>query len=297
MIGFIGLGNMGGAMSANLAASVAEEGAEGRPVVHDAAGSAERAPEGAEPVDDVGAVAARAEIVFLSLPDGPVVAEVTGAIAATPGRRTRAVVDLSTIGVEAAESAAARLAGAEIAYLDAPVSGGVAGARAGSLALMASGDRALFEELDPLLAPIAAHRFYVGARAGQAQAMKLLNNLLSATAQAASAEALLFGERHGLEITTMLDVLNASSGRNTATSDKLPRALVQGQERLGFAAALMRKDVQLYRRRAESEGLPRTVAESVAATWEAAAAAPGDPDIAELYGMLQEGRLEASQDA
>ena len=162
---------------------------------------------------------------------------------------------------------------------------------------MAAGEQALFDSLDGLLAPIAAKRFYVGPRAGQGQAMKLLNNVLSATAQAASAEALLFGERHGLEIATMLDVLNASSGRNTATDDKLPRALLQGEERLGFAAALMHKDVQLYRDRAAAERLPKAVAESVATTWEAVAAASGAADIGDLYPMLRDERLGASEDA
>lgn len=298
-LGFIGLGNMGGPMSANLVAGLPQAGQ--TLVVHDAAGSAERAPAGADPVADVAGVARAAAVVFLSLPDGPIVEAVADAIAGTPTLRTRVVVDLSTIGVEAAESTAAALAQAGIAYLDAPVSGGVAGAKAASLALMAAGDRALFDELEGLLGTMAAHPFYVGERPGQGQAMKLLNNYLSATAQAASAEALLFGEGHGLAIATMLDVLNAASGRNTATADKLPRVLLRGEERLGFTAALMRKDVRLYLARAESEGMPRSVASSVGAMWEAAAAAStgegAGADVAALYPLLRDGRLEAARDA
>ena len=95
----------------------------------------------------------------------------------------------------------------------------------------------------------------------------------------------------------MLDVLNASSWRNTATSDKFPRVLVEGEERLGFTAALMRKDVQLYLSRAEAEELPRGVAESVGRLWEAAADAAGGVDVAALYPLLREGRLGASGDA
>ena len=292
-LGFIGLGNMGGPMSANLRAGAPAI----RLVAHDAAGTESRALEGAEPMSDVAAVAADAVVVFLSLPDGTAVTEVTRAIAGTTERQTRVVVDLSTIGVEAAESTAAALAEAGVSYLDAPVSGGVAGARAGSLALMAAGDRALFASLEGLLRPMASNPFYVGERAGQGQAMKLLNNYLSATAQAASAEALLFGEDHGLPIATMLDVLNASSGRNTATADKLPRVLLQGEERLGFTAGLMRKDVRLYLSRAESEGLPRSVANRVGAMWEAAAKAAEGADVAALYPLLRDGRLSGLDDA
>jgi len=296
-LGFVGLGNMGGPMSANLLAGLSTSGSRRGLIVHDAAGSAERTPAGSEAVDDVAGVAGTASVVFLSLPDGAAVRAVTQAIVGARARTTEVVVDLSTIGVEAAEAAAAALAEAGIAYLDAPVSGGVAGARAGSLALMAAGDRALFGSLEGLLQTMAAHPFYVGERPGQGQAMKLLNNYLSATAQAASAEALLFGGGHGLEIATMLDVLNASSGRNTATSDKFPRVLVQGEERLGFTAALMRKDVRLYLSRAETKGLPRSVADRVGALWEAAAEAAAGADVAALYPLLRDGRLGDSENA
>ena len=119
--GFIGLGNMGAPMAANLAATGCQ------PIVYDKAGTAERAPEGAIQAASLAEVTA-AETVFLSLPDGPVVAAVAAEIAASNQRRTTAVIDTSTIGVEAAQSIWRELDGAGIGFCDAPVSGGTAGA-------------------------------------------------------------------------------------------------------------------------------------------------------------------------
>ena len=280
-IGFIGLGNMGGPMSANVA------GAGYDLVAYDAAGTSERAPAGATIAEGAADVAAAARTVLLSLPDGSAVSRVAAAIAAAPARKARVVVDLSTIGVDAAEKTAAALAEADIAYLDAPVSGGVSGATAGTLALMAAGDRTLFERLQGPLSRFAKNRFYVGERPGQGQAMKVLNNYLSATATAASSEALIFGETQGLDIATMLDVLNASSGRNRATADKFPRILLEGEERIGFTTALMRKDLHLFLDRARGEGLPLTMGDALGTLWdEVTETAPGS-DVGQFYGLMR----------
>ncbi|MDP6353280.1 MAG: NAD(P)-dependent oxidoreductase [Alphaproteobacteria bacterium] len=281
-IGFIGLGNMGAPMSANLAKS-----GHGL-VVYDAAGTASRAPAGARPANGVAGVAAAAETVLLSLPDGAAVAAVVAEIADAPGRAARVVVDHSTIGIAAAEGVQARLAAAGIGYLDAPVSGGVSGAEAGSLALMASGDKALFDRLDPLLAPIAANRFYVGARPGQAQAMKLLNNFLAATAICATSEAIAFGTRQGLDLALMLDVLNASSGQNTATSDKFSRRVLTGTYDAGFTIDLLTKDVRLYLEQVAKTGTRDAVGGTVGATLEAVLDAMPGADITRIYSYTQD---------
>ncbi len=279
-IGFIGLGNMGRPMSNNLARAGCDL------VVYDVAGTQDRAPAGAQAASDVAQVAAAATTVLLSLPDGDAVHAVVRAIAARSPRVTGAVVDLSTIGIEAAQETARLLDAEGIAYLDAPVSGGVAGAAAASLALMAAGARADFDRLDPLLAHIAANRFHVGDTPGQGQAMKLLNNFLSATASAATSEATLFGARHGLALSTMLDVLNASSGRNTATSDKFPRAVLPGTFDLGFAATLMAKDARLYREGVEAAGTPAAIAQVVAALCAEMADAMPDADFSQIYEFI-----------
>lgn len=255
--GFIGLGNMGAPMCGHLCAA-------GLSIIcYDAAGTSERAPEGAEIATDLAAVVAVADTIFLSLPDGPVVSEVAGEIVATAERRATTVVDLSTTGPDVAVAVGASLAEAGIVFVDAPVSGGRSGAVAATLALMCAGPDEAVAALETAFEAIAGNVFHVGARPGQAQAMKLLNNFLSATAMAATTEAILFGAAHGLEMDTMLAVLNVSSGRNTATGDKFPNRVATGTFDAGFATALMSKDVALYREQVGRAGTPDSVADVV----------------------------------
>lgn len=282
-VGFIGLGNMGGPMAANLAKQV--DGL----VVHDAAGTDKRAPAGTTAVAGNAAVAAQAETVFLSLPDGPVVAAVAEEIAAANNRRTKAIVDLSTIGPQAAEQTARRMAGLGIGFYDAPVSGGTAGARAGTVAVMFAGPKDAYEELRPLLAAMGKP-FHVGERAGQGQAMKLLNNFLSATAMAATSEAIAFGERQGLDMALMCEVLNVSSGQNTATSDKFPNRILPEKYDAGFTNTLMAKDVKLFREAAEALGRRGGVATAVDDAWQRFLKAEPGVDFTRIYPFLRDGR-------
>ena len=285
--GFIGLGNMGAPMAANLAAAGHDL------VVYDAAGTDGRAPDGARAANGIAGVVAVAETVLLSLPDGKVVEAVVGDIVAAGERATRAVVDHSTIGVEAARRINEMLSAAGIAYLDAPVSGGTAGAKAGSLAMMISGDKALAERLDGALAPIAKNRFYVGATPGQGQAMKVLNNFLSATAMTATSEAIAFGIGQGLDMAVMLDVLNASSGQNTATSDKFPNRVLTGKYDAGFTIDLLAKDVRLYLEQVVQSGSPDKVGGTVAGILEDVLAAMPGNDFTRMYPFIS-GRSRTS---
>ena len=280
--GFIGLGNMGRPMAENLAA------AGRRLCVHDAAGSAERAPEGAAAVGSAAHVAAVADPILLSLPDGAAVRSVVDEIRESPNAVTHTIVDTSTIGIAAARSIGRALADDGFEYVDAPVSGGVAGARAATLAIMFAGSSAAWNRLSSLLDPLCRHLVYVGRRPGQGQAMKVLNNYLSATAMAATSEAVSFGVRQGLEMSTMLDVLNASSGMNTATADKFPNRVLTGTFDAGFAARLLRKDVSLYVEAAAGAGVRRGVAESVFALWDEYAADHGDEDFTRVFPFVQE---------
>jgi len=239
-IGFVGLGNMGSPMATNIINAGFEL------FVFDAAGTAARAPRDAHIMEDIEGIATNCKIVLLSLPDGNAVTEVAGRISATPDVQTHLVVDHSTIGVEAARATHLLLNTKEIGYLDAPVSGGTAGARKGTLALMASGDQNFFNLADPILTAFAKNRFYIGSEPGQGQAMKLLNNFLSATAMTATSEAVAFGEALGLDPRIMIDVFNASSGQNTATSDKFPRRILTETFDAGFTIDLLAKDVSLY---------------------------------------------------
>jgi 3-hydroxyisobutyrate dehydrogenase len=276
-VGFVGLGNMGRPMAANLVAA-------GHAVVgYDAAGSDDRVPEGAHAATSVAEVVGRCDPVFLSVPDGPATLAVVDQIMGAPRRRARAVIDLSTIGPEAARAAAERLAGVDIAYADGPVSGGVAGARAGTISLMFSGSADVLDAHRPLLDAIAGNVFHVGEGAGQGQVMKLLNNFLSATALAASSEAFALGAAFGLDLRTMVDVVNVSTGRNSATADKFPNRVLTGTYDTGFHTALMAKDVRLFNAVAAVAGTSHDVSDAVGDLWNACEAAMPASDFSEIW--------------
>ncbi|MGE0272586.1 MAG: NAD(P)-dependent oxidoreductase [Alphaproteobacteria bacterium] len=279
-IGFVGLGAMGKPMAGRLAQA-------GLPlIVHDKAGTAERAPAGARAAASLAEVVAEAETLFLSLPDGKVVEAVAREIAAAKPRKTSLVVDLSTIGLEAAGKTAAIFSGAGIAYLDAPVSGGVAGASKGTLAVMAAGSKADFARVETPLKAMAKNLFHVGEKPGQGQAMKLLNNFLSATAMAATSEAVIFGESQGLDMGTILSVLNVSTGQNTASSDKFVNRILTGTFNAGFTVRLMAKDVGLYRNAVAGAGTSAKVGEPVSTVWRELDEKMGAEDFTRVYTHL-----------
>lgn len=283
-IGFIGLGQMGGPMAANLAKG-------GNTLLgFDAAGTQSRLPQGGEAAGSVAKVAAGAETVILSLPDGKVSEAVGLEMLAAPGRKVKAVIDTSTIGHAAAEKIAAKLAEAGIAYVDAPVSGGVRGAVAATLAIMVACPTPLFESLKPTLSLVAKNVFHVGEKPGQGQAMKMLNNFLSSVAMAATSEAVSFGLARGLQMGTMLDVLNVSTGQNTATSDKFPRQIAPGTFAAGFATRLMAKDVRLYRDGVHETGTARAIGDLAAEIWSRCEEAMPDSDFTEIFKFVQDKR-------
>ena len=143
-----------------------------------------------------------------------------------------------------------------VGYVDAPVSGGVAGAVSGSLSMMVGTSAELFAEIEPMCSVLARNRFRIGDEPGQGQAMKLLNNYVSAAALAATCEAAVFGQRLGLDLSTIVDVLNVSSGRSAASQDKFPRSVIPRSYDFGFAGSLMTKDVSLYLDNAQRRGSP-----------------------------------------
>lgn len=279
-LGFVGLGDMGGPMAANLARGGA------RLIVHDKAGTAERAPEGAEVAGSVAELAGRAQAVFVSVPDGAATLSVAREIAGAGDRRAEAMIDLSTIGVEATGPVAAALGDAGVAYADAPVSGGRAGAVAGTITVMWSGPQDLLDALRPRIETFAKSVFFVGAEPGQGQALKLLNNFLSGVAMTATSEAIAFGLSRGLEMKTMLDVLNVSTGRNTATGDKFPNRILTASFDAGFRMPLMQKDVGLYLAEARAAGTPASIGEVVDAYWRAGLAAHPEGDFTEIFKVI-----------
>ncbi|MEM7254022.1 MAG: NAD(P)-dependent oxidoreductase [Pseudomonadota bacterium] len=276
-VGFIGLGNMGRHMANNLANAGFSLS------VFDAAGTTERAPPNAHIARDAAHVAATADPVILSLPDGQAVHSVCEQIIASEDAVAHTVVDTSTIGINAAKSVYRLLHDAGFDYLDAPVSGGTAGARDATVSMMFSGSGASLERLRPILDPICGVLMHVGTRPGQGQAMKVLNNFLSGTAMAATAEAIAFGDTQGLKMETMLEVLNVSSGRNTATSDKFPNRILTQTFDAGFTAGLMEKDITLYLESARLAGTDDSVASVVAAMWAEFATLDAEVDFTKIY--------------
>ena len=283
-IGFVGLGQMGGPMSRRLLA------AGHRLVVHDlrAEAMAALAGEGVEAARSPAEVADRAEIVLVSLPTPEVVRAVAlGPDGLIHGGALRIYVDLSTTGQTVAAEVAAALAGRGITTLDAPVSGGVRGATQGTLAVMVAGPAPELERVRPLL-EVFGRVFHVGGRAGLGQLMKLANNFLSATAIAATAEAVALGVKGGLEPAVMLEVINASTGRNTASEDKFPRQVLTGRYAAGFTAGLLTKDLGLCAAAAEALGVPMPVAETVHARWQRAVAELGaDADMTRIVALIE----------
>ncbi len=275
--GFVGLGKMGGPMAANIAAAFPGL------VCFDAAGTETRLPTGGVAATSIADLAARCSTVLLSVPDDAATLAVIGALVAADELVVECVIDLSTIGPEAAIAAAASLSASGITYCDGPVSGGAAGARAATISLMFAGSDEVLAAHRPLLESFTGNIFHVGQRAGQGQAMKLVNNFLSATALVATSEAVAFGAAHGLDMATMIDVLNTSTGRNSATVDKFPNRIITESYDAGFSTAHMTKDVGLFNDGAAAAGTTHAVAAAVTDTWRSCDAALPGSDFTEIW--------------
>ena len=266
MLGFIGLGNMGLPMASRLLAAGHKLVAfDLRKEACDALAS-----QGAEIATSPRAVADRAKTVFLSLPTPQVVRAVIegqhqaeGLIGAAS---IKVLVDLSTTGASITKALAQQVQAVGIRYVDSPVSGGVNGAVKGTLAVMCACARTDYESLEALLS-VFGKAFHVGETPGLGQSMKLANNMLSATAMAATAEAIAFGVKQGLDPMVMAEVINVSTGANTAIRDKFPKAIIPRLFNFGFASGLMNKDVQLCLQEAQACGVPMAVGSAVGAIW------------------------------
>lgn len=272
-LGYIGLGNMGAPMVANMVKaglSVA---------TYDKAGTGT--------ANNIEELARDCATVFICVPDGAASRNVIEAILAVDECHVTTVINLSTTGIEAAEGLAAMLDGTGMSYVDAPVSGGMSGAMAGTITVMWSGPEALCNEMRPVLETFAKSVFFIGVRPGQGQAVKLLNNFLSATALTATSEAIAFGLAQGLDMKTMLDVVNVSTGRNTATSDKFVNRVLPGTFDAGFRLALMEKDVSLYMEAVRAAGSPDKLGTVLADYWRDGVEAFPDGDFTEIYKLVK----------
>jgi 3-hydroxyisobutyrate dehydrogenase-like beta-hydroxyacid dehydrogenase len=258
-IGFIGVGTMGAHMADRLL-----DAGYGL-VIHDVneTAVARLVQRGATAAGSPQEVASRVETVLVSLPTPDIVKAVAlGGSGVVGGSKAKLFVDLSTTGPRVAVEVAEGLGKKGITAVDAPVSGGPTGAEKGTLAIMVSGPQAAAERLRPLLENLGKV-FVVGDRPGMGQTMKVLNNLMSATAVAITSEAMVVGAKAGLDASTMLEVINAGSGRNTASADKFPRCVVPRRFDFGFTTELLYKDVKLCLDEAEALGVPMLVGNAV----------------------------------
>jgi 3-hydroxyisobutyrate dehydrogenase-like beta-hydroxyacid dehydrogenase len=281
-IGFVGLGHMGFHMVGRLLQ------AGHRVTVFDPRQEPMAALEqqGAAMAGSLSELAASADHVLVSL-------DVVRSVAIGPAGLLQAAgfatyIDLSTTGPAVSQEVAAKMAEAGIDVLDCPVSGGEKGARLGTLAVMVSGGEQVYQRAVPILSAIGQNLFYVGAEPGQAQVMKLVNNIISSAAMAATAEAMVLGVKAGLDASTMIAVLNASTARNTHTEDKFPRCILPRKFDYGFTTGLLYKDIKLCLEAADRLGVPMWMGHTSKQLWGFAVSQAGpDKDMTTLIQQLE----------
>jgi 3-hydroxyisobutyrate dehydrogenase-like beta-hydroxyacid dehydrogenase len=259
VLGFVGVGRMGGPMANRLLDAghtlcVFDTNAEAvKPL----------AARGARVASSAEDVASSADMVLISLPTPPIVQAVSlGERGILKGSRLKTLIDLSTTGPTIAGVVAKSAAERGVSWVDSPVSGGIGGATKGTLAVMVSCRKDTFPLVDPILQTFGK-TFYVGEKPGLAQIAKLANNLLAAAAIVLSSEALAMGVKAGLDAKTLCDIINAGSGRNSATQDKFPKSVIPRTFDFGFATGLSYKDVRLCLDEAEALGVPMVAGAAV----------------------------------
>jgi len=258
-VGFIGVGRMGGRLAQRLIKAGYDL------VIFDTNQDAAHTfvQQGAQLLSSPAAVASTCEIVITCLPTPSVVESVAlGLNGIVEGKRIKVFIDMSTTGATYAKRIARKLAEKNITAVDAPVSGGLAGAERGTLAVMVSCSDEVLSRIRSVL-EVFGKIFLVGHEAGQGQTMKLLNNLLSAAAMAISSEAVVMGVKAGLDARQIVDVINAGTGRNSATADKIPRCVIPRTFNTGFSIELLNKDVRLCLEEADTLGVPMVVGTAV----------------------------------
>jgi 3-hydroxyisobutyrate dehydrogenase len=196
------------------------------------------------------------------------------------------VIDMSSSEPERSRKLGATLEERGLAYLDAPVSGGVKRAKEGTLAILVGGDAQVLARCKALLDAMGTSVLHIGA-AGSGHAAKALNNYVSAAGLAATVEALHIAQRFGIEPEVMTDVLNASSGRSNTSENKVKQFMLSGTFASGFALQLMNKDLKIARALGQSVGYPMTLGATCAEVWdEAAQRSTPSTDHTELYRLL-----------
>ncbi|WP_425004044.1 3-hydroxyisobutyrate dehydrogenase [Mycolicibacterium sp. S3B2] len=286
-IAFLGLGNMGGPMAANLvSAGHTVHGFDPVTALKEAA-----AAKGATVFDAAADAVAGADVVITSLPNGDIVKSVYAEVvpAATSGAL---LIDTSTISVDDARAVNAQATERGLAQIDAPVSGGIKGATAGTLAFMVGGDESAFERAKPVLEPMAGRMIHCGA-SGAGQAAKLCNNMVLAVQQIAIGEAFVLAEKLGLPAQSLFDVITGATGNcwavhtNCPVPGPVPTSPANNGFKPGFATALMNKDLGLAMAAVQSSGSSAPLGSHAAEIYEQFAAEHADKDFSAIIEMLR----------
>jgi len=233
--------------------------------------------------------AAGAEVSFACLP----APEISRAVAHGPdgvigSESVRVHVEMSTIGSKTVKAIAAELAKKNIAMIDSPVSGGPRGARAGTLSTMAAGEHAAFERVKPMLQALARNVFYVGDKPGLGQVTKLANNMISAAGMLAAYECSTMAVKAGVDARTLIDTVNASTGRNATTLDKFPASILTRSFDYGGKTSIMYKDVSLALEEARELGVPMWLGANVVEMWHMGMVeGRGEEDFTALIKMFE----------
>lgn len=257
-LGYLGLGNMGQPMATRLV------DAGHAVVVRDINEAAvkpfmERQVKVAASGKDLGD---NAEIIICSLPSNKTIREaVLGADGLIEGAKMRIFVNACTTGSPFAEEMNQALAAKGIAYFDAPISGGPAGARDGTLSVMTSGPREINDEIEPYLRAYGTTLVYCGEKPGLAQVLKLANNMLFASSIMVTSEVMAMGVKAGLDAETMITAISAGSGRNASIDMIMPRSVIPRTFDFGATIEIIMKDVHLSLEEGEAQGVPQLVSQ------------------------------------
>jgi 3-hydroxyisobutyrate dehydrogenase len=293
-VGFVGLGRMGVPMATHLAVAgyqvrghdVSEQARQRFAAAAAAAGTAVQVP------GTLAAVARDADAVILMLPDSRVVKQVTGEQGLLSAMAAGGLlIDMSSSEPVATERLARQAVMKDIAVVGAPVSGGVIGAEQASLTVMAGGSAAAVDRARPALEVVGRRLVHAGTMPGAGHALKALNNLLSAVHLLATSEAMLAGQRYGLDPAVMLEAINASSGRSGSTQNKWPNYVLTGTYDSGFSASLLVKDMLIGLGVEREFGTGAGLAELATEMWRRAATwLPAGADHTEVVRWLEHTR-------
>ena len=208
--------------------------------------------------------ASQADIVISCLPSLESATDVvTGSDGVILGKRAKSFVNFGTFGSAYSVEIADILSKSGKAFLDAPISGGPPGAQAGTLGIMCSGDKSVYDAMEPIFQIICKEAVFLSETPGAAQTMKLVNNIISFGNLAIALEAMILGAKAGLDPEKMLRVINNSSGRNTATEAKIPNHVLNREFDYGAAMHIIEKDLELWRQEAESFETPMWLGASI----------------------------------